>query len=107
MIMAASLYMSLALENDVRRVLRCFVLRAAVAEGSQVEVREQVLAPAEHDRRDGDVHLVDEARLEVLADRAHAAADAHVLAAGRLARQIERLLNAAGDEVERRVAFHR
>ena len=46
----------------------------------------EAFAAAELDGRDGDVHRVDEVGVEELADGGHAAAEAHVLAVGRLLR---------------------
>jgi hypothetical protein len=57
---------------------------ARVAKSPQVETSEQVLALAEHDGRNGEVELVDEAGAEILANRGHAAAQAYVLVARRL-----------------------
>ena len=42
------------------------VLGAGVAQGSQIESAQQVLALPEHDGRNGEVKLVDEASLEIL-----------------------------------------
>ncbi len=53
------------------------------------------------------MQLVDQTLAQVLPDRRGAAADPHVLAAGRLARTLERFMNAARHEVERRAALHR
>jgi hypothetical protein len=52
------------------------------------------------------VDLVDETRAQVLLDRVRPAADAHVPSAGGLACPLERLVDAAGDEMERRAALH-
>ena len=53
------------------------------------------------------MHLVDAAGLQVLPDRGDAAAEADVAAARRLARALERGLDAVGDEMEGRAARHR
>ena len=53
------------------------------------------------------MQLIEQARAQVLLNRRDATADAHILAAGRLARATQRFLNAARDEVERRAPFHR
>src|SRR3954466_2390327 len=50
--------------------------------------------------------VVDEARLEILPHRRHTATDADVLEPGHPARAVERLVDAAGDEVERGAAAH-
>ena len=42
------------------------VLGAGVAQASQIESAQQVLALPEHDGRNGEVKLVDEASLEIL-----------------------------------------
>src|SRR5207302_1479418 len=55
--------------------------------------------------RDDEVHLVDDALLEILADRRDAASDADVARAGGFLCAAERLVEAA-DEVERGAALH-
>lgn len=52
------------------------------------------------------MQLINEARPQVLVYRIHPATNAHVLSIGGLARLVERLMDAAGDEVKRRAAFH-
>src|SRR5258708_7756235 len=66
-----------------------------------------MLAAAEQNGRDRKVHLVDEARLQILPDRRDTAADPHVTAVRRLARTLERRVDALGDEVKRGAALHR
>src|SRR3989442_9844767 len=53
------------------------------------------------------MHLVDEARLEILAHRGHPAADLDIAAARGLPGATERFLNSAGDEMKDGPAFHR
>src|SRR6266566_1694450 len=51
------------------------MLGARIAQRRQIEPRKEMLAAAQQDRRDRDVHFVDEARLEILAHRGRPAAD--------------------------------
>jgi hypothetical protein len=51
------------------------VFRALVAEFQGVDAAEQVLSGAEEDRRDCEVHLVDQAFPQVVPDRCNASAD--------------------------------
>ena len=64
---------------------------------------EQACAAAEHERRDVQLELVDEAGSQVLVDGVGSAADRDVLAAGRRLRLLERRLDPVGHEGERRV----
>src|SRR6185437_5201431 len=104
--MTLGLYLSVPREQHVRRARRRRVPGAAVAQLQEVDAAEQRLAGPEDDRRDRDVHLVDQPRLQVLADGADAAADADVLAACGLTRLAQRRLDAIGHEVKRRAALH-
>src|SRR3990167_5404987 len=90
----------------MRGLLRCRELHSFVAQGPQVDTFEQPLAPAQQDRRDRDVQFIDEAFAKILLDGVRPAADAHVPLAGRLARPVKRLANAARYEMKRRAAFH-
>src|SRR5437667_350841 len=62
-------------EYDVRRGRRRHMLGARIAQRRQVHPRKERLTTAEQDRRDRDMHLVDEPRLEILAHRGRPAAD--------------------------------
>src|SRR5690606_29396836 len=64
------------------------------------------LAAPEQDRRDREVHLVDEARLQILADRGDTAAYAYVPAVGHRSSPLARRLDPVGDEMEDGAAFH-
>src|SRR5688572_18711226 len=88
------------------RFLRCNELNAFVCQSAHVKPLEQSLTPAQQDRRDSDVQLIDEARTKILLDSARSAANAHVHSVGCVARAVKRLVNTARDEVERRSAFH-
>jgi hypothetical protein len=70
-----------------RRLAHAQVLQAH----SGVEVVEQALATAEHDRRDRDRQLLHVSGAQRLTDHVRPAHDEHVLAAGRLARLGDRL----------------
>src|SRR3982751_1902698 len=84
----------------MRRALAGYGLVALVAECIEIEAGPQLLARAHQHRTQREMQLVDEPRLQVFAHRGNAAADAHVLAAGGLARLLERRLDAVGDEME-------
>src|SRR3954471_7353656 len=93
-------------EEEMRRALAGHGLVALVAERVEIETLPQVLARADQHRALDDMRFVDQARLEKLAHGGHTAADAHVLAAGRALRLLERRVDAVGDEMERRAAAH-
>src|SRR5437867_12634473 len=59
----------------MRRGRRRHMLGARIAQRRQVDPGKERLTTAEQDRRDRDMHLVDEPRLEILAHRARPAAD--------------------------------
>src|SRR6266446_2515686 len=65
-----------------------------------------MLARAEQDGGDREMHLVDEPGLEVLTDRRDAAAQPHVFPAGCPDRLLERVMDAGGHELKYSVAFH-
>src|SRR5262249_3574880 len=94
-------------QDDMGRILGGDVLGALESQRGEIEPREQMLATAEEHRSDGEVHLVDQPRLEVLPDRRHTTAEPDVLASGCLAGALQRLVDAPGDEVEGRPAVHR
>ncbi len=66
----------------MRGLRRRDVFGDSIAQPEQVDPREQALAGSEQDGRDGKVHLVHEARLQVLPDRGDAAAKPHVVTLG-------------------------
>ena len=83
---------------------------AGTGHGLKVESVEQVvwgdpepLTAADRDWSDGDVHLVDEIRIEELADGVHTATESDVLAVGGILSQIQRDGGRGVDEVERSV----
>src|SRR5689334_8045843 len=81
-------------------------LNAFVSQSARVDPLEQSLSPAQQDRRDSDVQLIDEALTKILPDSVRSASDAHIHSVGCVARPVKRLVNAARDEMERRSAFH-
>src|SRR5687768_18145966 len=87
-------------DDVVHCLLTGDALRALVAERRQVEPREQVLSGAEQDGLDGQVHLIDEPRLQILTNAGDAAAEPNVLGARRGSRAFQRRLDALGDEVK-------
>src|ERR1043166_5587589 len=82
------------------------MLGARITQRRQIDPAKEVLATAEQDRRDRDVHLVDEPCLEILPHRGNSAAELDVEVARGLASARERVLNPAGDEMKDRPAFH-
>src|SRR5882762_4000763 len=83
------------------------MLGARIAQRRQVHPRKERLTTAEQDRRDRDMHLVDEPRLEILAQRGRPAADLDIAPARGFPGATERFLNAPGDEMKDGPAFHR
>src|SRR5581483_10457687 len=61
---------------------------------------------AQQDRDDHDVHMIDEARSNEVAEHGGTPADAYVLAGGRLAGSLEGLGRRGVDEVDGRAALH-
>src|SRR5438045_2145339 len=99
--------LSFSREYDVRRGRRRHMLGARIAQRRQVDPRKERLTTAEQDRRDRDMHLVDETSLEILAHRGRPAADLDIALARGLPGATERFLNSAGDEMKDGPAFHR
>src|SRR5437763_14684860 len=99
--------LSFSREYDVRRGRGRHMLSARIAQRRQVDPRKERLTTAEQDRRDRDMHLVDEPRLEILAHRGRPAADLDIAPARGLPGATERFLNSAGDEMKDGPAFHR
>jgi hypothetical protein len=60
-----------------------------IADGVTVAVVEESLAASEQDRHDGQLHLVDQASVEVLLDGGRPAAKPHVHAVGRVDGSLE------------------
>ena len=73
------------------------MLSARIAQRRQVDPRKERLTTAEQDRRDRDMHLVDEPRLEILAYGGRPAADLDIAVARGLSGATERFLNSARD----------
>jgi hypothetical protein len=90
----------------MRGLLRRYEFNAFVSESPQVNPFEQRFSPAEQDRRDSNVQLINEALTNILLDCVRPTADPHVHPGSGLACTGERLANASYYEVERRVAFH-
>jgi hypothetical protein len=86
--------------------LRRNELNAFVSQSAHVNPLEQSLSPAQQDRRDSDVQLIDEARTKILPDGVRSTANTHIHSVGRVARLVKCLVNTARDEVECRFAFH-
>jgi transposase InsO family protein len=97
---------SVAPQDGMRGLVGRHELNAFVAQRPQVEPLQQRLSPAKQHRRDRDVQFVDKAFTQVLPDGVGSAADPHVLAASGIACPFKRIMDAAGDEVERCATFH-
>ena len=82
------------------------MLNAVVSQGAQVDAFEQPLPPAQQDRSYGHVHLIYETCAKVLLDGVRATSNTHIHPVRGLTGPVQRVLNAAGDEVERCAAFH-
>src|SRR5437879_6141396 len=80
--------------------------KTIICESTHDTPLKQLLSPAQQDRRDSDVQLIDEARTKILLDSVRSAANAHIHSVGCVARPVKRLVNTARDEVECRSAFH-
>lgn len=93
-------------QHNVRGSRRGDVLGAGVSQRWQVDAFEQRFARAEQDRRDGDVHFIDQPLLQVLPDGRGPASDADIHSVGGFARLIEGVADAASDEVKGGAAFH-
>lgn len=76
--------------------LRRNELNAFVSQSACVNPLEQSLSPAQQDRRESDVQLIDEARTKILLDRARSAANAYIHSVGCVARPVKRLGDRAG-----------
>src|SRR6202046_5178752 len=96
----------LAPEYNMGSFLRRNELSAFVSQSAHVNPLEQPLSPAQQDRRDGEVQLIDETRTKILLDSARSPANAHIHSVGCVARPVKRLANTACDKVECRSAFH-
>src|SRR6187200_60380 len=93
--------------NDVMHCLRAGdAILALVAERRQVEARKQVLAGAEQKRRHGQVHFINQAGLQVLANGSGTAEEANVQATCCGLCTLQRRVDPLRDEVEDIPAFH-
>ena len=82
------------------------MLGAGVAQGRKVCSFEESFTSAKEDRRNGDVHLVDQALAKILLNDIDAATKTNILAFGRFARLRQGGGNAFRNEVEGRSSFH-
>jgi hypothetical protein len=65
-----------------------------------------MLALAKHNRRDGEVKVIDQSSTQLLSDGSHAATQSDIFAACRLLRLLECGFDSVGDETKLRSAFH-
>src|SRR5205814_4414131 len=82
------------------------MLGARIAQRRQVDPRKERLTTAEQDRRDRDMHLVDEPRLEILAHRGRPAADLDIEPPPALLARPGRSPIPAGTELKNGPAFN-
>jgi hypothetical protein len=78
----------LAPEYNMGGFLRRNELNTFVSQSAHVNPLEQSLSPAQQDRRDSDVQLIDEARTKILLDSVRSAANAHIHSVGCVARPV-------------------
>jgi hypothetical protein len=78
-----------------------------VTELEHVNAGEQRFTRAKHNRRDGNMQLVDQPCLKILADCRHATGQSNILALRRFGGQLERNMNAIGHEMKCGAALHR
>jgi hypothetical protein len=90
-------------QHDMSDLLRRNMFGHLVAEPGQVDAGKERLAGAQQDRRDDNVHVVDEVGSQILSDGGHPSAETDIAAAGRLVCLLECGL-AIGDEMEDRAA---
>ena len=90
----------------MRRIGSRDVFSASVTQGQCVNARKEVLAGTEENWGDGDVHLVNKSGLEVLANRANAAAEPDILTIGCVGRPLQCGTDSVCDEVESGAALH-
>jgi hypothetical protein len=101
----AQLCVSSAPENDVGRLFGGHVLSTPVTELHRVQTGKDMLSRTEQDRRNREMHLVDEPRAEVLPNRLYTPADPDVssICCGRGLPQ--GAVYTVSDEMERRVSL--
>src|SRR5580658_3301820 len=82
------------------------MLDAPVAKRRRIEAAKKIFARSQQARRDGQVHLVNQFRPQVLLNGGDTAAKPNVLSFGGFRRLLKRGVNTIRDEVERRPARH-
>ena len=85
---------------------RAFVPGAGVAQGRKVDSFKESFTSAKQDRRNSDVHLVDQALAKILLNDVYAATNTNILAFGRFASLRQGGVNAFRNEVEGCSSFH-
>ena len=91
----------------MRGVRRRNMLAALIAELWKIETGEEVFAAAEEDRRDGEMHLVDQAQPADIAGSSRRRHRPGRRGRSRPPSRVQRRVNTVGDEVKRRAAIHR
>src|SRR6185437_15033243 len=78
-----------------------------VPEIRQVQLAKEMLSSTKQDRRNGQMHFVDQTQGKVLANHGSSTADPDVFSVCRIPRSRQSRLGAIGNKMEYRVPFHR
>ena len=84
----------------------CHVLYALIAQRTNIDTVQQMLAGTKQDGRDGQVQLVDKSSAKILPDRGNAATQPDIAAARGIPRLPQRGVNTVGDEAKHSAALH-
>ena len=84
----------------------CHVLYALVAQRTDIDTAQQMLAGTEQDGRDGQVQFVNEGSAQILPNCGNAATQPDIAAVRRIPRLLERGVNTVGDEPKYGPALH-
>jgi hypothetical protein len=84
----------------------CHMLHALIAQRTNIDTVQQMLAGTKQDGRDGQVQLVDEGSAKILPDRGNAATQPDIATVRRIPRLLQRGVNTVGDEAKHRAALH-
>ena len=84
----------------------CHVLYALIAQRTDIDTVQQMLAGTKQDGRDGQVQLVDEGSAKILPDRGNTATQPDIATVRGISRLPQRGLNTVGDEPKHGAALH-
>ncbi len=85
----------------------CDMLYALIAQGTDIDTVQQMLARTEQDGRDGQVQLINKSCTQILPNCGNAATQPDVATVRRIPRLLQRSMNAVGYELEHSAALHR